>query len=364
MGGAVSTEGAGGGVRSPHKKGRSTPPGGSSHSGKPISSQNLIAATKPEAPGRGYVTAAPQGSAARALTSPPEGLSEDGPTRTAARSQGSEGKGDDGLPTSARSLRGKAKFRAALRAVIQERRLQTANTAGEKMRAAAQHQTEVARVARIRQSRLMASMERAAHTAMNILQSAAGDHPEVSPAERVRLQLEFDAFDRENTGLLPIKQLEKLLMKRAYLRCKNVWKEEMRRKHKTEMVSHSGTEEWFHYSSKNNMQDRKTATMAAKDAFREYACHGDGMDFESFCKFHASLGGGHKAPNYSRDASFDVWEEHLPTSTEHREHDHSPEFSFPPSPVSPTSKRTSAHPSGEGKRIFNISRGSSPELSG
>eukprot|EP00283_Hemiselmis_rufescens_P025856 CAMPEP_0173438884 /NCGR_PEP_ID=MMETSP1357-20121228/20652_1 /TAXON_ID=77926 /ORGANISM="Hemiselmis rufescens, Strain PCC563" /LENGTH=403 /DNA_ID=CAMNT_0014404207 /DNA_START=34 /DNA_END=1243 /DNA_ORIENTATION=+ len=252
---------------------------------------------------------------APAMTVVPAGVSEDGGDAAArAGARGLQGGGTQmGEDPENSQGRGKEKFKAAVRAVIQERRLQRSRDARDRFTAAARRQHEMVRVRH--GGGFMAQVGRVAQSAMMALQAASVDGPPpITDAERAILWVEFDHFDKDRRGLLTINQLEKLLMKRAYYRCKMIWKEAVRRKAKTEMVAaqHDHMADAFNYSSKNNMQDRNTAKMAAKDAFHEYSCHTDGMNFESFCKFHQSLRGSlHQATEHQHlHITFDMLEEH------------------------------------------------------
>jgi len=271
--------------------------------------------------------------------------------------------------------KGKERFRAAVRAVIQEQRLHKARTAGDRILAAARHQHELLR---FRDGGIMATLGRAAHSAiMGAFHSASMDAPQLSQAQRASLHVEFDAFDKDKTGLLPIKQLEKLLQKRAYHRSKNRWKDECRRRAKTEMVSspqqspgdHQRAEA-FHYSSRTNKEDRQIAMRAAKDAFSEYSCHTDGMDFETFCAFHVSLGGtvsvGSRSVDFltSGSSSFEFLEDHpsgplTPSFSDSWSQDNVPE-----SPLRPVTPPTSHPRPRTSSKLGTVSRFPSSPVAG
>mmetsp|Transcript_14353 Transcript_14353/g.28337 ORF Transcript_14353/g.28337 Transcript_14353/m.28337 type:complete len:461 (+) Transcript_14353:55-1437(+) len=199
---------------------------------------------------------------------------------------------------------GKRRFQSAVRAVIQEDRLRKAERPSDRLAASIRHQTEVVKIRSSPTARLMSALN---HTLFKFVHTP--DAEPLSDAEKKRLQIEFSQIDRDHMGTITVKQLEKLLVRRAYLMRKAVWRDTHRHRTKSADQISPSREPPFNYCANLNKQDRKTATMAATDAFKEYSCLTDGMDFDTFCRFHLSLhgarggGGGGGASQMSEDWS-------------------------------------------------------------
>mmetsp|Transcript_7025 Transcript_7025/g.13551 ORF Transcript_7025/g.13551 Transcript_7025/m.13551 type:complete len:557 (-) Transcript_7025:51-1721(-) len=198
----------------------------------------------------------------------------------------------------ARQETAKSRFRAAVSATIAQNNIDTAETPQDKMRHASRYASEMAKLKQVK-----TASSKALHRASQFMQNKDPlDH--IDDKLKAKLLVEFQSMDKQHTGYISEKQLEKLLMRRAFAARKAAWKETQRardarrRESLKNLTSSPGSSmvpqqrrasSHFDYTSTHNRQDREVAMYNCRQAFTVLVHSTEGMDFDTFCRHHVSL---------------------------------------------------------------------------